>query len=255
MGKDRSKPQAKPLLRIPNPKSQIPNPESRIPNPESRIPNPESRIPNPESRIPNPGNSSIQRQHHPHQLRRLRMRLRLEAQRFCQLQHRHIALQHIAEQAIQVLAPRPLDQLAHQLPSQPLAGDEAADQDGVFRLAGARYQRGARDRADQRFAGRQLLGGDQHDLALGIGMGQALHHLRGDFGRGAHKARANFLRSQQAESSLQRRTILGTDRAKQKGAAIGQAEVFMPGRHAIANGHDRCSLKIGRFWHQPGAQP
>ncbi|PPT68232.1 hypothetical protein XarbCFBP8150_15145 [Xanthomonas arboricola] len=47
----------------------------------SRKPTAPSRFTNPESPIPNPSPSGIQLENHPHQLRRLRMRLWLEAQR------------------------------------------------------------------------------------------------------------------------------------------------------------------------------
>ena len=59
----------------------------------------------------------------------------------------------------------------------PLTSEEAADQDRVFGIAGARDDGGARHRTDYRLTGRQRLGRDQRDLGLGIGVGQALSGL------------------------------------------------------------------------------
>ena len=121
--------------------------------------------------------------------------------------------------------------------AQALAGDEVAHQDGELGVARARHQRRARDRADQRFAGGQRLGGDQGELGVGVGMGQALRHFRRQLLQGVEEPVADLFRSQQAEGALDGAGIFRADRADQQFTPAGQAEVFMPRRQAFRRGH------------------
>jgi hypothetical protein len=97
---------------------------------------------------------------------------------------------------------------------------------------------------EARAAGRQRFGGDQRDLGLGIGVGQA---LGGFVGKGFDRLQepvTHFLRSKQLKCPLQRRAVFRPDGADQQFPATGGFEVFMPRGHAVAGRHDYVSSKV-----------
>ena len=123
---------------------------------------------------------------------RLLRRFATEAQRLREREHRLVVFEHVAVQAFELAALRPAHEAAHQVTAQAQAGDVMADEDREFGFAARVGDRRARDGADERFAGRQGLGRDEREFALGVGARQSLSAISGVSSRTACRKRCRI---------------------------------------------------------------